>query len=216
MSFRKSVLLLFAHPAFARSRANRALLSAARGVEGVTIHDLYEAYPDFDVDVAAEQALLEAHDVVVVQHPFFWYSTPALVKQWEDLVLEHGWAYGSEGTALHGKWWVSAITSGAPAAAYTCEGRNRCTMRELLLPLDRTARLCGMRFLPPFLVQGALGMEDATLSAHAAEYAAVLAGLRDGAYDATDLQGIQRLRAPALAGATPQGDSNARAEGGGA
>jgi len=89
------VLVLFAHPALEKSRVNRRLAAAVADLPGVTLHDLYEAYPDFDVDVKREQDLLVAHDVLVVQHPFYWYSTPALVKQWEDLVLEHGWAYGT-------------------------------------------------------------------------------------------------------------------------
>ena len=195
------ILLLFAHPAFERSRANRALLAAARGVGGVRIHDLYEAYPDFDVDVGREQALLEEHDVIVLQHPFFWYSTPALVKQWEDLVLEHGWAYGSDATALRGKRWMHAITSGGPASAYGPDGMNRFTMRELLRPLEQTAVLCGMRFLPPFLVQGTHGMADEVLAAHAREYARVLVALRDGTFAAAEAE-----RARSSPAATPERD----------
>jgi len=99
------VLVLFAHPAVHHSRVQRALVTAARTVADITIHDLYDAYPDFDIDVAREQALLVSHDVIVWQHPFYWYSTPPLVKQWEDLVLEHGWAYGRDGNALQGKLW---------------------------------------------------------------------------------------------------------------
>jgi putative NADPH-quinone reductase len=97
------VLILFAHPALERSRVNRVLIRDLDQLDGVTFHDLYEAYPDFDVDVAREQALLLEHDTIVLQHPFYWYSTPALIKQWEDLVLQHGWAYGHEGNALRGK-----------------------------------------------------------------------------------------------------------------
>ena len=97
------VLVQFAHPAFERSRVHRRLLAHLPRREGITLNDLYEEYPAFDIDVAREQALLLAHDVVVFQHPFFWYSTPPLLKQWEDLVLEHGWAYGREGRALTGK-----------------------------------------------------------------------------------------------------------------
>ena len=97
------VLILFAHPALEKSRVNRRLSAAVSSLPGVTFHDLYEAYPDFDVDVRREQELLGSHDLVVLQHPFFWYSIPPLLKQWIDLVLEHGWAYGSEGKALVGK-----------------------------------------------------------------------------------------------------------------
>ena len=87
----------------------------------MTVHDLYEAYPDLDIDVAREKALLLAHDVIVWQHPFFWYSTPAILKEWQDLVLEFGWAYGPGGTALRGKLFVSAITTGGREAAYDAD-----------------------------------------------------------------------------------------------
>ena len=66
-------------------------------LRGVTFHDLYELYPDFDVQVEQEQELLISHDMIILQHPFYWYSCPPLLKQWIDLVLEHGWAYGKEG-----------------------------------------------------------------------------------------------------------------------
>jgi len=132
------VLVLFAHPALEKSRVNRVLIRGLDRLEGVTFHDLYEAYPDFDVDVEREQALLSEHDAVVLHHPFFWYSTPALVKQWEDLVLTHGWAYGSKGTALQGKTMMSAITTGGSEAAYQPGGHNRFTVSELLRPIEQT------------------------------------------------------------------------------
>jgi len=84
------VLILFAHPALEKSRVNRRLVAAVQGLEGVTFHDLYEAYPDFYIDVKHEQRLLEAHDIIAFQHPLYWYSTPSLLKEWQDLVLEHG------------------------------------------------------------------------------------------------------------------------------
>src|SRR5688572_10508134 len=89
-----AVLVLYCHPMPHRSRVNRALLDAIRGVAGVTVHDLYETYPDFALDIAWEQLLLARHRVVVFQHPFYWYSTPALLKEWQDQVLTFGWAYG--------------------------------------------------------------------------------------------------------------------------
>lgn len=94
----KRVLVLFAHPAVHKSRINRHLADAVRGLEQVTFHDLYEAYPDFLIDVPREQELLRSHDVIVVQHPFYWYSTPAIFKEWMDLVLEYGFAYGKGGS----------------------------------------------------------------------------------------------------------------------
>lgn len=148
----RRVLILFAHPALHRSRMNAAMMEAVRDLEGVTFHDLYEEYPDYHIDVSAEQKLLLEHDVIVWQHPFYWYSAPALMKEWLDVVLEYGFAYGDEGKALHGKQVLSALTTGGPEEAYQQDGPNRFTMRELLAPLDQTAHLCGMTYLEPFIL----------------------------------------------------------------
>lgn len=184
MSAARKVLVQFAHPVLERSRVNRRLLAAARGLDGITINDLYETYPTFDLDVRREQELLLAHDVIVFQHPFYWYSTPAILKEWQDLVLEHGWAYGKGGDKLRGKLTCNATTTGGPAAAYQHEGRNRFTMRELLAPWDQTAHLCGMRFLAPFVVHGSFRLgSDEDVAPYAAAYRRLLVALRDGAID---------------------------------
>ena len=178
------VLVLFAHPAFEKSRIHRRLLEAIHDLEGVTIHDLYETYPDFQIDVADEQRRLLAHDVIVLQHPFYWYSAPALVKEYLDLVLEHGFAYGSTGRALDGKVLVNATTTGGPEAAYRIGGRNRFTMRQLLAPFDQTAVLCRMTYLAPFVVHGTHTIVDDTGCWPAQrQYRTLLARLRDGTLD---------------------------------
>ena len=180
----RRVLVLFAHPVLERSRVNRRMLGAIRDLPGVTIHDLYEAYPTLGIDVAREQELLVEHDVVVFQHPFYWYSTPAILKEWQDLVLEHGWAYGPSGTKLHGKITLNAISTGGPAIAYQREGYNRFTVRELLAPWEQTAHLCGMRFLAPFVVHAALRIVgDDDLGARRDAYRRLIEGLRDERFD---------------------------------
>ena len=171
------LLLLFAHPALQKSRANRALLAAARGVENVTVNDLYELYPDFHIDVPREQTLLREHDVVVFQHPFYWYSAPALLKEWQDLVLELGFAYGPGGDRLHGKTLASALTTGGPVESYAEAGYNRHPIQALLTPFDQTARLCGMRYAEPFLVHAAPRLSQEALAAEAARYAGWLRAL---------------------------------------
>jgi glutathione-regulated potassium-efflux system ancillary protein KefG len=148
-----------------------ALAQAAAGVPGVTVHDLYETYPDLDIDVRAEQERLLAHDVLVLQCPFFWYSVPPIVKQWFDLVLEHGWAYGREGTALAGKRAAMAISAGGGQQAYGPEGRNRYTFAEFLRPVEATMRLCGMAWTPPFIVAGTHRLGAPDIAAAAAQYA---------------------------------------------
>lgn len=193
MSSRR-ILILFAHPAYERSRANRRLLEAARQVDGITINDLYEAYPDFCIDVAREQQLLLEHDAVVLQHPFYWYSSPALLKEWQDLVLEHGWAYGHEGTALAGKDMLTAITTGAGREDYQTGGHNRFTIGQLLAPFDQTAHLCGMRYLPPFVVHSVrLRSVDEAMDDVAASYTRILEALRDGRLDDAQLAGCEYI-----------------------
>jgi glutathione-regulated potassium-efflux system ancillary protein KefG len=171
------VLLLFAHPALEKSRINRTLLRVARGCPGVTVHDLYEEYPDLNIDVGREQALLTAHDACLFQHPFYWYSTPAILKEWQDLVLEHNWAYGRDGRALAGKVTLNVLTAGGPESAYRSGGYNRFTIRQLLAPYEATASLCHMKFLAPFVVHGTLRMSAAQVEPHARDYQRLLKAL---------------------------------------
>lgn len=167
-----------------RSRVNRRLLDAVRALDGVTVRDLYELYPTLDIDVKAEQDALLAHDVVVFQHPFYWYSCPAILKEWQDLVLEHGWAYGKQGTQLRGKITLNAISTGGPETAYRQGGYNRFTVRELLAPWDQTAHLCGMRFLAPFAVHGSLRVVgDEDVAGHRSRYVQLIEALRDERID---------------------------------
>jgi glutathione-regulated potassium-efflux system ancillary protein KefG len=173
------ILVLLAHPVRRRSRANAVLRDAAAAVEGVTLHDLYETYPDFMIDVEHEQALLLEHDVIIFQHPLYWYSSPAILKEWQDLVLEHGFAYGRAGTALAGKALQSAVTAGGSDTAYGPEGLNRHSIGEFLRPFEQTARLCRMRWLPPFVVHGTHLLEPPDLARHAGAYRALLERLRD-------------------------------------
>ena len=190
----RRLLILFAHPALHKSRVNQLLLSSVESLSGVTINDLYESYPNFHVNVAREQALLLEHDVIVFQHPFYWYSSPAILKQWQDLVLEYGFAFGKNGTRLHGKLFLTAISTGAPSSAYQRSGYNYFTVRELLAPFEQTARLCGMTYLPPFVVPGVLWMQDqAELSTYGSVYRRALAALRDHAFDLSELMKLDTL-----------------------
>ncbi|MFO1013254.1 MAG: NAD(P)H-dependent oxidoreductase [Caulobacteraceae bacterium] len=162
------VLLLLAHPALDRSRANRAMIQAAETVAGVTVRDLYEIYPTYLVDVDDEQALLKAHKVVALQFPLYWYSTPALMKEWIDNVLRHGFAYGRGGDALKGKTFFVACSSGSPDTDYQPGGSHHYSMEEFLRPLERTAALCGMHWAPPFILHESR-LRDAVSLADAVE-----------------------------------------------
>jgi glutathione-regulated potassium-efflux system ancillary protein KefG len=189
------VLILFAHPAFERSRVNRRLVEAVRSVTGVTFHDLYQLYPDLDIDVPREQQLLAGHQAVVMQHPFYWYSTPSILKEWLDLVLEHGWAYGHGARALQGKTLLTALSAGGSEASYSRGGDNHYTIREFLTPMERTAVLCGMTYLAPFVVYGTHALGATELDRHASDYRRVIEALRDGTLAVEAASKARRLNA---------------------
>lgn len=181
---------MFFHPRYENSRANRQLLEMASTVDQVTIHDVYEAYPDFNIDVQREQELLMVHDVILWQHPLYWYSCPPMMKQWMDLVLEYGWAYGKDGHQLKGKWVTNVFSSGGSFEAYQPEGRNQFTYRALMAPFMQTAKLCQMEYLPPFIVPGANKAEGDFFEAMAIKYAEVLHFLKQGNIDLASLKSV--------------------------
>jgi len=175
----KKILIEFAHPAFRKSRINSRLIAEVKDLEGVTFNDLYEHYPDFFIDVKREQQLLLRHDIVVWHHPFYWYSAPSLLKEWMDLVLEHGWAYGNRGRWLEGKTVLSVITTGGQKEVYSSKGHNHFTINEFLVPFKQSAWLCRMEYLPPFVVHGSHTIRDHELEDYAGMYKKALTLLRD-------------------------------------
>ncbi len=170
MSSPPNVLVLSAHPDLRHSRVNRRMVEAANGLAHVTVRDLYALYPDHLIDVEAEQALAQAADLIVWQHPTHWYSMPPLMKLWLDEVLTLGWAYGPGGTVLHGKDLWLVTSTGGPEDAYRPTGYNRYFFDAFLPPYEQTATLCGMRFLPPLVLHGAHALNEAELAEHADLY----------------------------------------------
>ncbi|RJF95389.1 NAD(P)H-dependent oxidoreductase [Noviherbaspirillum saxi] len=164
------ILILYAHPAHGNSRVNRRLREHVEDIPHVQVHDLYEMYPDFHIDVAHEQRMLEQSELIVFQHPVQWYSMPALLKEWIDVVFEHGWAYGHDGHALQGKDLWLVATTGGPAAAYQPDGYHRRNFSDFLPPYEQTAQLCGLRWLPPLIVHGSRRASDAEMAPQAQLY----------------------------------------------
>ncbi len=182
----KIVILVF-HPVLHKSRVNRVLLSAVEELEGVSIRYMYDLYPDYQIDINAEQEVLQQHDIIVWQHPLYWYSSPSLLKEWLDLVLEHGFAYGKSGRALEGKSILSAITSGGRRDAYGSEKGLKFSIRDLLAPFEQTVNLCRMRYLPPFVTHGTHLLRMDQIAMAAEDYLRIIEGLRDGTFSDDDL-----------------------------
>jgi len=174
MTSQRKALVLFFHPNHKSSRVGKALAEAAHGLENVTVRDMYSIYPDYLIDLKAEQKVLLEHDLIVFQHPVYWYSCPPLLKLWIDEVFEYGWAYGTSSNHLQGKHLLSVLTTGGSSGAYAPEGSNRRTIHTFFSPFAQTAHLCGMAYATPWVVYGARGMSDGELHAACAAYRGVL------------------------------------------
>ena len=179
------LLVYYAHPGHGRSHVNKAMAAKAARIDGVSFVDLYAAYPRHVIDIDAEQRRLLEHDVILFQFPIFWYSSPSLVKEWIDLVLEHGFAYGVGGDALAGKRLMLAVSAAGPQEAYTPGGYQHFTLRTFLTPFEQTARLSQMRFIAPYVLFGSLKAPkiDGLVERHVEGYRRLLEAIRDDAFD---------------------------------
>ncbi|OCQ23512.1 potassium transporter KefG [Pseudoalteromonas luteoviolacea] len=200
------ILLLFAHPSQHRSNVNAPLFEYAKSLDYVTAVDLYAKYPTYQIDIDDEQQLLNAHDVVIFQFPFYWYSTPSILKEWQDLVLEYGYAYGQDGKALQGKLFICAISAGGKEEAYRAKGYNHFTVRELLQPLEQTAYITGMTYLPPFALFSSRSAQfDHALSSHLAQWKLLLQALYHNSIDVRATESLITIN-ELLGGSKTQGD----------
>lgn len=170
MTAQRRILIQFAHARVRQSRVNRIMIDAVRGLEGVIVNDLYELYPDFFIDVKREQKLLSSSDLILFQHPLQWYSSPAIIKEWQDVVLEHGFAYGEGGNAVAGKDFMLVLSTGGSRDAYTPEGAHQHELNELLQPFVQTARLCQLNYLAPIVLHSAHSQSLQEIESHAQAY----------------------------------------------
>jgi putative NADPH-quinone reductase len=194
-----SLIVYYAHPGHKYSHVNARMAEVAGSLSGITFVDLYAEYPRHDIDIEREQARLLDHDVILFQFPMFWYSTPSLIKEWEDLVLEHGFAYGHEGTRLAGKRMQLAVSAAGPEDAYTTDGYQHYPIRTFLTPLEQTARLCKMEFSPPYVIYGSLrAPEDGRLDPHVAGYRRLIEAIRDDTYAFDDVSERATVHADTL------------------
>jgi len=192
------VLIIAAHPHLEHSRVNQALMHAAGQLGGprVDVRDLYALYPDYLIDVDAEQDSLSKAKLIVWQHPIHWYSVPALMKLWIDDVLAFGWAYGPRGTALKDKdLWLVAST-GDPEDSYRPNRYNRYFFDAFLAPYEQSAALCGMRFVPPLVLHGAHRASRAEVDAHAKLYESRLLSYPDWP-ELAEMEPVEECAVPA-------------------
>jgi len=151
-----------------KSKINRALFHSIQQIKHVNMRDLYELYPNFFIDISVEQDLLKKHDVIVMQFPVYWFSMPALLKQWVDLVLESGFAYGKDGTHLKGKKFVCIVSAGGSQEAYDDHLDRIFNLKELFAPIEQMALYCEMEYIPPYVIYDAHNQSQTDMAKHEA------------------------------------------------
>lgn len=128
-----SKLVIVTHPGTPESVINHRWVEELKKHSDITVHELCKVYPDGNIDIKKEQALVDAHDTIVFQFPIWWYSSPSLLKKWMDEVLTPDWAYLNH-YALEGKKIAFAVSTGGAAADYTREGSCKATIEDVLKP----------------------------------------------------------------------------------
>jgi glutathione-regulated potassium-efflux system ancillary protein KefF len=173
-----NILVIYAHPAPHRSPVHGRLAETAMSLPGVELRDLYQAYPDFDIDGDYERERLRAARVLVFLHPFRWYGMPSIVKEWMDVVLQPGWAYPRQMSdaahtgecALRGKSFWLVTTTGSGTDAYGPGGLHGRPFADFLAPYEATAALCGMDWIAPLVMHGTAAAAPEAVDAFEAEF----------------------------------------------
>ena len=152
-------LLILAHPNFNKSIANKTIVERLQKSNlDIEIRNLHALYPDFSIDVQAEQDALLRHNTVVFQYPFYWYNMPAILKQWFDYVFVHQFAYGSQGDKLKGKNVVPSFTVGAFEDQYRTLEKHHFRVLEFCKNMEQTAYFAQMNYIDPVYFHGTSGV----------------------------------------------------------
>lgn len=187
-------LVIISHPAILESGSQQFLLSAVPENEDVTVHHLEEVYPDGDIDVAKEQHLLLEHDRIIFQFPFYWYSSPPLLKHWQDEVLTDGFALGRQGDKLEGKEFGLVFIIGVPEREYQAGGGELFSISELTKPFQAMAHKTGMVYLAPLTVFQFAYMTDEEKMELLIKYQQFLTQLNDDSLEVTEAWLINQLQ----------------------
>ena len=164
------ILVVLAHPHIDNSRINRTWKERLLKEDNVTVVDLYEFYSDKEVDVELEQKKLVEHNRIVFQFPIHWYTSPILLKKYIDSILTYGFAFGEGGDKLENKEFLLAVSTGGEEETYRAGGYNNYTMSEILRPFQAISNFVRMKFLPTFVLHGAVGKSDEQIKESAEQY----------------------------------------------
>lgn len=145
-------LIIVSHPEIDESGSQQYLKEALPGSSEITFHHLETTYPDGKIDIEQEQKLLQNHDRIIFQFPLYWYSSPPMLKHWQDEVLTENFAYGYGGNKLKEKELGLVLVIGMPEKEYQVGGREGFSLSTLTTPYQAMAKKTQMHFLKPFLI----------------------------------------------------------------
>jgi putative NADPH-quinone reductase len=160
----KKILIVLAHPNYGASVANKAFIESLANASNVTVHNIYEAYPDGKIDVKKEQDLIDSHERVIFQFPTYWFNVPGFLKVWMDEVLAYGWAFGPDAAALAGKEMGVATTTGGLREAYQLDGDRGFTVPQFLLPVVESIKYCSANFIGHAVLHNAFNVTPESLA----------------------------------------------------
>ncbi|WP_076460061.1 NAD(P)H-dependent oxidoreductase [Limosilactobacillus caccae] len=137
-------LVIVAHPQLDSSATEAFFKTAARQADNVTWHELTIPF-----DVVHEQQLLHSANRIILQFPMYWYSAPAILKQW----LDEAWTTTlTTNRLVKGHELGIVVTVAHPAQAFMPGASQQFTIAELLRPYQALAHATGMKYLPPLPV----------------------------------------------------------------
>lgn len=133
---RMKKLIIIAHPDIESSQVNSSWLSAIATEEQVTIHNIYKLYPTYEIDIQVEQQLIEQHDQVILQFPFYWFGCPPLMKKWLDEVFSSGWAFDAKINQMENFPVALVVSAGINQDEYSQTGKSGYSLEQLLAPFE--------------------------------------------------------------------------------
>lgn len=173
-------LIVVSHPNLKDSVVNKRWIEELRKHPDLyTVNDLYHHYPDGEIDVKKEQALIEQHKNLILQFPLYWFNSPPLLKKWLDEVFTYGWAYGSNsGQPLKDRKLALAVSAGISEKELAKDGRYNHSLSQVLLPFEMTARYVKADYAEFYPFYGAeFDLSDSRVEASAKGYLDFLAAL---------------------------------------
>ncbi|WP_300369818.1 NAD(P)H-dependent oxidoreductase [Brachyspira sp.] len=114
------ILLIFAHSHWKDSKVNSKLLQSIKDFDNVTIHNLSDIYNENKIskdNIKDEIELLKKSDKIIFQFPLYWFSTPSILKEWQDTVLS-ALLHSDDNKFLEGKSFQIITTTGGDKSHY--------------------------------------------------------------------------------------------------